>query len=232
MPSNYEIKKRLCFIGKTAYERGYIAGSEGNFSVLTYEKHLLITPSGLSKGFLEPDDIVETDMDGNLVRYGSKSLRASLKPSSEIKMHLVAYKKRNDIAAAVHAHPPYATAFALAGIPLTPCILPEVVVTIGAVPLAKYATPSTEEVPKSIEGIIVRCDAVLLANHGVLTVGKTIDDAFIKLETVEHLAKVYFLSLLLGNVNYLTDEEVEKLRTARLKLGIVGPWWPCSVDKK
>ena len=151
------------------------------------------------------------------------------RPSSEIKMHLVAYRLRKDIEAVVHAHPPYATAFALAGIPLTPCILPEIVATLGAVPLAEYATPSTDEVPQSIEGIIPKADALLLANHGVLAVGRTIEEAFMRLEMVEHLAKVYFLSLQLGNVRYLSREEVGKLIKVRDSLNPGSRWWPCEV---
>jgi L-fuculose-phosphate aldolase len=142
-------------------------------------------------------------------------------------MLLRAYELRDDVSAVAHAHPPYATAYSVAGIPLEECILPEVILTIGSVPLAAYGTPSTEEVPESIEGVVRRSDAFLLKNHGVMTVGPDVLAAYHKLETVEHFAHISFIAGQLGRVKPLTGEEVEKLMSLREHLGIKGPYPGC-----
>jgi L-fuculose-phosphate aldolase len=207
-------------VGRRMYDRGYVAANDGNVSARISESRCLVTPTGMSKGFMTRGDLVVADMDGT--RIGGKR-----EPTSEIKMHLRAYELRPDVNAVVHAHPPYATAYAVAGIPLEECILPEVVLTIGSVPLAAYGTPSTEEVPESIEGVVTRSDAFLLRNHGVMTVGSDVLGAYHKMETVEHFAHISFLAGQLGRVKHLTRDEVEKLMSLREHFGIKGPYPGC-----
>ena len=206
--------------GRRMYDRGYVAANDGNISVRISDNRVLVTPTGMSKGFLVRGDLVVTDMAG-------RKISGKREPTSEIKMHLRAYELREDIRAVVHAHPPYSTAYSVAGIPLDQCILPEVILTIGSVLLASYGTPSTEEVPASIEGVVTRSDAFLLKNHGVMTVGTDVLSAYHKLETVEHFAHISFIAGQLGRVKGLTGEEVEKLMRLREHLGIKGPYPGC-----
>ncbi len=211
----------IIHVGKRMYERGFVAANDGNVSVRLSADRLLTTPSGMSKGFLTRGDLVVTDMHGEKVS-GKRA------PTSEVKMHIRAYELRGDIRAVVHAHPPYATAFSVVAVPLAGCILPEVIVSIGSVPITEYATPSTEEVPRSIEEVVMRYDAFLLRNHGVMTVGADTVGAYHKLETVEHFAKITFIARHLGRINPLGDEEVQKLMEVRDKLGIRGPDPACQ----
>jgi L-fuculose-phosphate aldolase len=187
MLSVEEAGDAILMVGKRMYEQGFVAANDGNISVRLSEDRCLSTPTGMSKGFMNRSDLVITDMQG-------RKISGKRQPTSEIKMHLRAYELRSDISAVVHAHPPHATAYAVAGIPLDECILPEVIVTIGSVPLAAYGTPSTEEVPESIEAVVTRCDAFLLRNHGVMTVGTDVLGAYHKMETVEHFARISFLA--------------------------------------
>jgi L-fuculose-phosphate aldolase len=203
------------------YERGYVAANDGNLSVRLSPERLLVTPTGLSKGFMMRSDLVVTDMNG-------ERISGKRKPTSEIKMHIRAYELRDDICAVVHAHPPYATAFAVAGIPLSECVLPEVIVSLGSVPLAHYGTPSTEEIPKSIESVVTKSDAFLLKNHGVMTVGDSVLNAYHKLETVEHFARISFIARHLGSVSPLAREEVSKLQALRQSMGISGAYPGCE----
>ena len=215
-----EAAESILHVGRRMYERGYVASNDGNVSVRISADRLLTTPTGISKGFMAKSDLVVIDMRGDKVSGKREA-------TSEIKMHLKAYHLRDDIGAVVHAHPPYATAFAVAGIPLAQCVLPEVVVTIGSVPLAEYATPSTEEVAESVAQVVTRCDAFLLRNHGVMTVGPDLLNAYHKLETVEHFAEIAFIARHLGGVSPLAHEDVMKLLAVRDKLGIKGAYPGC-----
>jgi L-fuculose-phosphate aldolase len=207
-------------VGRRMYERGYVAANDGNVSVRISEDRVLATPTGMSKGFMARSDLVVVDMAG-------RKVSGKREPTSELKMHLRAYELREDVNAVTHAHPPYATAYAVAGIPLEECILPEVILTIGSVPLAHYGTPSTEEVPRSIEGVVTRSDAFLLKNHGVMTVGPDVLTAYHKMETVEHFAHISYVAGQLGQVRSLSREEVGKLMSLREHLGIKGPYPGC-----
>jgi L-fuculose-phosphate aldolase len=221
MLSVEEASNGIVHVGRRMYERGYVAANDGNISVKISADRLVVTPAGSSKGFLRHSDLVITDM-------GGQKLSGKREPTSEIQMHLRAYEVREDIGAVVHAHAPYATAFAVAGLPLAECVLPEVILSIGSVPLAHYGTPSTEEVPKSIENVVTKCDALLLRNHGVMTVGEDVISAYHKLETVEHFAKITFIARHLGTINPLGHEEVRKLLEVREKLGIKGAYPSCK----
>jgi L-fuculose-phosphate aldolase len=203
----------IIHVGKRMYERRYVASNDGNMSVRLAADRILTTPTGVSKGFMSRGDLVVVSLKGDKVS-GKRD------PTTELKMHLKAYELRDDIGAVVHAHPPYATAFAVAGIPLMECLLPEVIMTIGSVPLADYATPSTEEVAKAIAAVVTRADAFMLRNHGVMTVGPDMVSAYHKLETVEHFAEISFIARHLGKLMPLGRQEVEKLVAVSEKMGI------------
>ena len=192
-------------IGRRMYDQGLIVAAEGNISARLAGGDILATPAGMCKGRMKPADLVVVDPAGH-------KLRGSKEASTELKMHLTALARRPDVNACVHAHPPYATAFAVAGIPLADAILPEVITTIGIVSLAPYATPSTSAVGDSISECLESSDAILLKNHGVLTVGNDLESAFRKMETVERLAQIVWLARGLGNVDDLPAGEVQRLR--------------------
>ena len=161
--------------------------------------------------------IIKMNMEGKIL-----SSHAGYKPSSEVKMHLEVYRNRDDIHAIVHAHPPYCTGFAVAGIPLDQPVLPEAIITLGAVSIAPYATPSTDEIPASIKPYILNSDAVLLANHGALTLGIDLESAYYKMETLEHTARIIFLAEQLGKVNKISPGKVKALMEIRKKMNIRG----------
>lgn len=177
------LKEDIVEVGRRIYNLGFVAANDGNISVRVGDDEILTTPTGVSKGFMTPDMIIRVDMAGN-------KLEGELKPSSELKLHLEVYKQRPDVRAVLHAHPPVATAFAVAGIPLDKPVLPEIVISLGRIPIAKYATPSTEELPASVRPYLEDHDAVLLENHGALTVGSNLFNALFKMEQIEHFAKI------------------------------------------
>ena len=204
MSSILKAKKEIIKTGKRMYAKGYVVASEGNMSIRMGANKILITPSGKNKGMLKEKDLVVVTLNG-------KRISGSLKPSSELLMHLFVYQKRKDVNAVVHAHPPYSLAFASAHLPLAQNLLPEVIMFLGEIPLAAYATPSTEEVPKSLSSFIEKHNAFLLENHGILTLGKDIFEAYSRLEMVEHLAKVNLLCRILGKTEELSKESLDKL---------------------
>src|SRR5688572_5456907 len=184
---------------------------------------LLMTPAGVSKGFMTPDMMVVTDFEGRLV--GDAGGR---RPSTEIQMHLVAYRERPDVQAVVHAHPPLATGFAVAGIPLDRAVLAEVVTTLGSIPIAEYGTPSTPELPAAVRKYIKAHDGLLLANHGALTVAGEVYAAYYKMETIEHFAKISLVARQLGREHLLSREEVQRLQELRGNYGITSPAPICA----
>lgn len=209
----YSLKRDLVEAGRRVYNRGYVASNDGNISARVDEKRVIITPTGVSKGFMSAEDMVLVDMDGNVID-GRK------KPSSEVFMHLRIYKERPDVNCVCHAHPPYATGFAVAGIPLTKCILPEVIIVLGGVPLAEYGTPGTDEFYQPVLKYLKNYDAFLLANHGALTIGKDIFNAYYKMETLEHYAHIAFVATQLGQLNTLNSEQTQKLFDIRERMGL------------
>ena len=202
------LRKELVQAGKLLYQKNFVAAAEGNISIKLDKDRILITPSGLNKGFLSEKELVVIDSNG-------KKISGFLYPSSELKMHLAVYKKRPEVKAVVHAHPPYATALTVAGESLEKYFLPEAVLSLGKVPLTSYATPTTEEVPQVIENLIARSDTILLKNHGVLACGKDLWDAFFKMEIVEKIAQIYSIARSLGKIDCLTDQQVQKLERIR-----------------
>ncbi len=199
------IAQDLIAVGHRMYEKGFVTATDGNLSVRLPNDAILITASGVCKGFLTEDDLVVVNENGEVVA-GDRN------PSTELDMHLFIYQRRSDVQAIVHGHPTYATGFATARIPLTACLYPEVIVGLGSIPLAEYATPSTKEVAGSIASYVQNTEAILLANHGVVAYGSTLTDAYFKLEKVEHAAHITFVARLLGGEVALTSEEFEKLR--------------------
>ena len=199
-----------------------MCSSDLNITVRIGDNELLTTPTGVSKGFMTPDMIIRVDGEGKPLEHVGQ-----YKPSSEVKMHLKVYQQRPDIFSIIHAHPPYCTSFAVAGIPLDKCVLPEAILTLGAVPIAPYGTPSTMEIPESIEPFISKSDAFLLANHGALTLGTDLMSAYHRMETLEHSARIVFLSIQLGNVNVIPPNEVSKLMEVRSRLNIPGRIMTC-----
>ena len=215
MSSIYQIRRDIIGVCKRIYARGYVASNDGNVSVRVSEDRVLTTPTGMSKGFLTEEQLILCDMEG-------EKISGDLSPSSEVKMHIMVYQEREDVNAVVHAHPVTATGFAVAGIPLGQCVLPEVVITLGEIPIAEYGTPSTEEIPNSIRQYIQNYDAFLLANHGALTIGPDVVNAYHKMETLEHFAQITLVARQLGQVNVLSDRNVQKLMEVREKLGVKG----------
>ena len=215
MKSVYEIKKEICEVGHILYELGFVAANEGNISVKVGENEYYCTPTGVSKRDLTPDMIIKVDKNGN-------KLEGKLNPSSEIKMHMRVYQERNDVNAVVHAHPPVATAFTVAGVDLDQYILPEAVLTIGEVPTCEYGTPSTMEIPDSLEPYIQNHDAFLLKNHGALTVGCNLTKAQFVMEEVEFNAKICKYAMELGAVHEIPNDQLVKLMELRKKMNLPG----------
>ena len=217
MKSEYEIKKEICDIGKRIYDRGMVAANDGNISVKIGPNEYLCTPTGVSKGFMTPDFICKVDGEGKVIQAN-----AGFKPSSEIKMHMRVYKERPDVNAVVHAHPMYATSFAIAGIPLTQPIMPEAIIALGCVPIAKYGRPSTEEIPDAVSEHLQYFDAVLLENHGALTFSDSLLNAYYKMESTEFYAQLLYQSKVLGGPKEFTPQQVEDLYEIRRKFGLPG----------
>lgn len=211
--SLYRLRREIVEAGRRVYDRNFVASNDGNISARVDQRRVVITPSGVSKGFLSPDELVVVDYEGRVVE-GRK------KPSSELFMHLQIYKDRPDVNGVVHAHPPKATGFAVAGIPLTQCVLPEVIVALGGIPLAKYGTPGTEEFYQPVLKYLEDYDAFLLENHGALTIGSDVMSAYFKMETLEHFAHIAFTAIQLGGLNSLGERDVKKLLDLRKGFGI------------
>jgi L-fuculose-phosphate aldolase len=219
--SESSLRADIVEVGRRMYARGYTASNDGNISVRLDPNRLLMTPKSVCKGFMTPDMMCITDLDG-------KKLQGDRDPSSETLMHLEVYRQRPDVQAVVHAHPPTATGFAVAGIPLDRAVLAEVLTTLGSIPIAEYATPSTRELPDAVRKYIKAHDGMLLANHGALTVGADLFGAYYKMETIEHFAKISLVARTLGRENLLSREEVTRLQDLRGAYGIKAPAPICA----
>ena len=217
MVSEYEIKKQICEIGQRIYNKGMVAANDGNISVKISENEFLCTPTGVSKGFMTPEFICKVDKNGNVIQANK-----GFKPSSEIKMHMRVYKERPDVQSVVHAHPLYATSFAIAGIPLTEPIMPEAVIALGCVPIAEYGTPSTEEIPDAVSKYLQYYDAVLLENHGALSYSDSLINAYYKMESLEFYAQLLYQSKVLGGPKTLSEAQVQRLYEIRRQFGLKG----------
>jgi L-fuculose-phosphate aldolase len=211
-----QLRADIVEVGRRLYARGYTASNDGNISVRLDDRRLLMTPKSVCKGFMSPEMMCITDLEG-------RKIAGDRDPSSEMQMHLEVYRQRPDVQAVVHAHPPIATGFAVAGIPLDRAVLAEVVTTLGSVPIADYATPSTKELPEAVRKFVKAHDGMLLANHGALTLGSDLFSAYFKMETIEHFAKISLVARLLGGERLLSRDEVARLEKLRGSYGIAAP---------
>lgn len=210
MPAERQHRDEIVHYGRKLHERCFVAAMDGNLSVRLKDDRILVTPTCLSKGAMRPADLVTVDVEG-------RRLSGRRNVTSEIGMHLLIYRVRPDVQAIVHAHPPTATGFAAAGIPLTEPLVCEVVIGLGSIPLARYGTPGTSELAQTLEPLVPNYDAILMSNHGVVTYGDTLEHAYMKMETVEHFAQIALVTHLLGRQQPLKDVEIEKLILARSK---------------
>jgi L-fuculose-phosphate aldolase len=211
-----QYRREICLVGRWMYERGHIVACEGNLSIRLDANRILTTPTCMNKGMMSPEDLVVMDMDG-------RHLQGDRKISSEAGMHLLFYRMRPDVQAVCHGHPPTATGFAAAGLGLDQALLPEVVVSLGKIPLVRYATPGTPDLGAVLEPYVPHYDALLLANHGAVTCGPDLHTAFFRMETLEHFAKIAFTAKLCGEPQLLTTREVAKLMAARARYHVSPP---------
>ena len=216
-----QIRADIVEAGRRLYARAYIASNDGNISARLDDHRIMTTPKSVSKGFMTPDMMVIVDEEG-------RKLSGERDPSTELPMHLEIYRNRPDVGAVVHAHPPLATGFAVAGIPLTRAVLAEVITTLGSIPIAEYGTPSTKELPDAVRKYIKAHDGMLLANHGAVTCGPDVMSAYFKMETIEHFAKISLVARLLGGENLISRDEVERLQGLRGMYGIPSPAPLCA----
>jgi L-fuculose-phosphate aldolase len=221
MTPESSLRAEMVEVGRRMYAREMTDANAGNLSARLGPDRLLMTPKSVCKGFMTPDMMCITDLEG-------RKLQGDRDPSSEMLMHLEVYRQRPDVQAVVHAHPPTATGFAVAGIPLDRAVLAEVLTTLGSIPIAEYATPSTAELPEAVRKYIKAHDGMLLANHGALTVGPTLMAAYYKMETIEHFAKISLVARTLGRENLITRQEVERLQGLRGMYGIKSPAPICA----
>jgi L-fuculose-phosphate aldolase len=223
MSASLAVRREMVAVCRRLWERGLIAGPDGNVSVRIAPDRILVTPAGMSKVDVGPEDLVELAPDG-------RQLRGSHRASSEVSMHLRIYARRPDVRAVVHAHPPTATGFAVAGIALDRAVLAEVITTLGSIPIAEYATPSTEELPAAVRKYVKAHDGLLLANHGALALAGDVMSAYYRMETIEHFAKISLVARTLGREQLLSREEVERLQGLRGMYGIASPAPICTDD--
>lgn len=207
------LRSSIAEIGKLCYAKGFIVGADGNISARMSDGTVLITPAGAMKGFLSPEHMAHVDMSGRVIDNGPKC-------STETGIHLVSYHERPDMRAVLHCHPPHAVAMTIAGIDLQTPIIPEIIVTIGGIPTAPFGTPGTPELPESIRAIVRCSDTVVMQNHGSVTLGTNLLDAFKKLDMLEHTAKILWMAHCVGKVNPLPPEAVRKLLGTRQTLGV------------
>lgn len=208
MATELQLRQEIVQYGRLLHERGFSAARDGNLSCRLDSKTMLITPSGLSKGMLEPDDIVVADMRGH-------KLDGRHCVSSEVEMHVLIYSMRPDVGGICHAHPPTATGFAVAGVAMEEPVLAEAAVVLGPVPIAPYATPGTRELAASLEPFVTNHDAILMSNHGVVCCGPDLLQAYLNLELVEQTARILLVVRQLGGAHALTEEQVQRLREMR-----------------
>jgi L-fuculose-phosphate aldolase len=225
--SDQQLREQLCHIGELMHRLGLIDGASGNITARLDdedgEARILATPSGLAKGFMQPSQLIVVNMDGERVDEPTP-YNAHLRPTSELSMHLECYRQRPDVHGVVHAHPPTAVALTIAGYDFQQCLIPEIVIMMGMIPVAPYSTPASVENRDAIYNLISEHDAILLAHHGSLTVGATVWDAYLRLESLEHTAKMlYMVEMLGGAKSTIEPEQVRKLLKLRGQLGLMRP---------
>jgi len=211
-----ELKEQICEIGRRIYQRGYVAANAGNITCRLTEEEVLCTPTMISKGYMQPDDICLIDMMG-------KQLAGKRKRSSEALMHLEILKARPEVSCVVHCHPPHATAFAIVGEPIPQAVMPEVEVFLGEVPITKYETPGGKQFAATVLPFVHKTNIILLANHGTVSYGETPERAYWLTETLDSYCRVLILTRQLGPLRYLPPDKVEELLHEKQKMGIADP---------
>jgi L-fuculose-phosphate aldolase len=216
MKTEFELKEQICEIGRRVYSRGFAAANDGNITVRLNEKEILCTPTMVSKGYMKPQDICKIDYDG-------KQLAGRRKRSSEALLHLTIYKANPKINAVVHCHPPHATAFAVAHEPIPKCILPEVEVFLGEVPMAIYETPGTQKFADTVKPYAKDSNTIILANHGTVSFAEELEKAYFNTEIVDAYCRILILAKQLGRIHYFTNEQTRELLDLKKKLGYDDP---------
>jgi L-fuculose-phosphate aldolase len=216
MINEFQIKQQMCEIGRRVYARGFAAANDGNITYRVNQREIFCTPTMVCKGFLKPDDICTVDYEG-------KQLAGKRKRTSEVMLHLAVYKNRPDVQAVVHCHPPHATAFAVAHEPIPKCILPEVEVFLGEVPVARYETPGDHRFASTILPFVKNCNTIILANHGTVTFGPDLEKAYWNSEIIDAYCKILILAKQLGPVNYFSEGKTRELLALKKRLGYDDP---------
>ena len=216
MVNLHKIKQDICEIGERLYKKGFAAANDGNISFRMEEDRIVCTPTLMSKGFLKPDDLCVVDMEGN-------QLEGRRKRTSEVMLHLAIMKERPEIKSVVHCHPPHATAFGVAREPVPQCVLPEVEIFIGDVPITKYATPGGQDFADTILPFVHKANVIILANHGTVSFGETVEKAYWWTEILDAYCRILMLARGLGGVNYFTEPEASALLSLKDQWGIKDP---------
>ena len=214
--NEWKFREQMCEIGRRIYNKGFAAANDGNISLRLSDDRVLCSPTRVSKGFMKPDDLCIVDLDG-------KQISGKRKRSSEILLHLTIMKARADVRSVVHCHPPHATAFAVAREPIPKCVLPEIEVFLGEVAIAPYETPGGQSFADTVLPYVKDTETILLANHGTVTYGADLEDAYFKTEIIDAYCRILILAKQIGRVNYYTDEKAAELLRLKPKLGIPDP---------
>ena len=223
--NEWAIRQQICEIGKRIWTKGFCAGNEGNHSVRVADNRYLCTPTGISKGFLEPEDVIVCDAEGKQIEPNARGR----KPTSEIKVHLAIYKVRSDVGAVIHSHPPHATSFAIAGIPLPEAVHPEAEVFLGKVRTAKFAMPSTHDLPDSLLPLIgPETNSLLMGNHGSVSFSTDLVDAYYKLEILDAYCRILLLVHQLGRINLLDQDQMKGLLEVKSNFGLSDERLACA----
>ena len=210
--NEHKLKEQMCEIGRRLYAKGFAAANDGNITIRLNDREVLCTPTMVSKGYLKPEDICKVDYDG-------KQLAGVKKRTSEVLLHLAIYRARPDVMGVVHCHPPHATAFAVAQEPIPKCVLPEVEVFLGEVPIAEYETPGTQKFADCVLPYVRDCNTIILANHGTVTFGPDLEKAYFNTEIIDAYCKILILARQLGRVNYFSEEQTKELMAFKKRLG-------------
>ncbi|MDD4266914.1 MAG: class II aldolase/adducin family protein [Pirellulales bacterium] len=212
----HKIRQEICEIGDRLYKKGFAAANDGNISYRAGENEVVCTPTGISKGFMKPDDLCMVDMEG-------KQTAGRRKATSEIKLHLAIMKERADVKSVVHCHPPHATAFGIAREPIPQCVLPEVEIFLGDVPIAKYDLPGSQNFANTILPFVHKSSVIILANHGTVSFGETVEKAYWATEILDAYCRMLILAKSLGRVNYFTESEAKALLDLKTQWGLKDP---------
>jgi L-fuculose-phosphate aldolase len=215
-PCEKQLRENIVSAGRTMYERGWIAANDGNLTVRLDGQRILATPAGVCKGRMRPEDLIVCDAAGNKIAGAGER-------TTEMAMHVAIYDARPDIHSVVHAHPPISTGFAVAGRALNLGLMPELIVSMGSVPLAEYGLPGTPALVDGMLPYVGKFNAILLANHGAVCYGEDVGQACARMETLEHLARIALVAEMLGGPRVLPRAEIEKLFEARARYGVTVP---------